>query len=103
VSYAKASWKPSADAKEWPRGKLWPGLACENVTQATAHDVLREALRVLDGVVLHVHDEVVLEVPEGEADEAAARLVEVMRTPPAWAGGLPLDCECKVMTRYGKG
>ena len=102
VSYAKASWKPSADAKEWPRGKLWPGLACENVTQACAHDVLREALRVLDGVVLHVHDEVVLEVPEGEADAAAARLVEVMRTPPAWAGGLPLDCEVKIMGRYGK-
>ena len=102
VSYAKASWKPSADAKEWPRGKLWPGLACENVTQACAHDVLREALRVLDGVVLHVHDEIVLEVPADEADAAAARLVEVMRTPPAWAGGLPLDCEVKIMGRYGK-
>ena len=102
VTYAKASWKPSADAKEWPRGKLWPGLACENSCQSTAHDVLREALRVLDGVVLHVHDEIVLEVPEGEADAAAARLVEVMRTPPAWAGGLPLDCEVKIMGRYGK-
>jgi DNA polymerase len=102
VSYAKASWKPSADAKEWPRGKLWPGLACENVTQASAHDVLREALRVLDGAVLHVHDEIVLEVPADEADAAAARLVETMRTPPAWAGGLPLDCEVKIMGRYGK-
>lgn len=102
VSYAKASWKPSADAREWPRGKLWPGLACENVTQATAHDVLREALRVLDGVVLHVHDEIVLEVPEADAEPARDRLVEVMRRPPAWAGGLPLDCEAKIMTRYGK-
>lgn len=75
---------------------------CENVTQASAHDVLREALRRLEGVVLHVHDEIVLEVPEGDADAAAARLVEVMRTPPAWAGGLPLDCEVKIMGRYGK-
>ena len=102
VSYAKASWKPSADAREWPRGKLWPGLACENVTQATAHDVLREALRVLEGVVLHVHDEIVLEVPADEAEPARDRLVEVMRRPPEWAAGLPLDCEAKIMARYGK-
>ena len=61
ITYAKAAWKPAADAKEWPRARLWRGLACENVTQATAHDLLREALRRLDDVVLHVHDEIVLE------------------------------------------
>ena len=27
VTYAKSAWKPSADAKEWPRGRLWKGLA----------------------------------------------------------------------------
>ncbi len=42
VTYAKASWKPGADATEWPRARLWRGLACENVTQAAAHDLLRE-------------------------------------------------------------
>jgi DNA polymerase len=103
VSYAKASWKPKADATEWPRGRLWPGLACENVTQATAHDLLREALRTLEEVVLHIHDEIVLEVPEADAEEARARLVEVMTTAPAWAAGLPLACEAKSMKRYGKG
>ena len=102
VSYAKASWKPKADATEWPRGRLWPGLACENVTQAAAHDILRESLRTLEGVVLHIHDEIVLEVPEAAADAARARLVEVMTTAPAWAAGLPLACEAKTMRRYGK-
>jgi DNA polymerase len=48
VTYAKAAWKPAADAKEWPRARLWRGLACENVTQATANDILRYALRSLD-------------------------------------------------------
>jgi DNA polymerase len=100
ITYAKASWKPAADAKEWPRARLWPGLACENVTQATAHDLLREALRRLDGVVLHVHDEIVIETDQPE--EAKARLEEVMTTPPAWAEGLPLDVEASVMERYGK-
>jgi DNA polymerase I-like protein with 3'-5' exonuclease and polymerase domains len=52
--------------------------------------------------VLHVHDEIVLEVPEAHADAALARLLEVMRTPPAWADGLPLDSKAKVMRRYGK-
>jgi DNA polymerase len=100
ITYAKASWKPAADAKEWPRARLWPGLACENVTQATAHDLLREALRRLDGVVLHVHDEIVIETDQPE--EAKARLEEMMTTPPFWAEGLPLDVEASVMERYGK-
>jgi DNA polymerase len=104
VTYAKASWKPAADAAEWPRGRLWRGLACENVTQATAHDLLRHALRRLDaeghGVVLHVHDEVVVETDDPGAAQAA--MTRAMCEPPAWAAGLPLATEAAVMTRYGK-
>ena len=100
ISYAKAAWKPAADAKEWPRARLWRGLACENVTQATAHDLLREALRRLDDVVLHVHDEIVIETDKPEA--ALEELQRVMTTPPAWAAGLPLDAETSIMDRYGK-
>ena len=100
VTYAKAAWKPAADAKEWPRARLWKGLACENITQATANDLLRHSLRQLDDVVLHVHDEIVLETDRPE--EMAARLKEVMCTPPAWAEGLPLDAEVAIMSRYGK-
>ena len=102
VSYAKAAWKPAADAKEWPRARLWKGLACENICQAAANDVLRASLRGLEGVVLHVHDEIVLEVPEAKADAAAQSLSVTMCTPPAWANGLPLKAEVKTMTRYGK-
>jgi DNA polymerase len=106
LTYAKASWKPAADAKEWPRARLWRGLACENITQAVANDLLRHSLRQLDaeglGVVLHVHDEIVLEVPEADAERAAARLVEIMCQPPAWAKGLPLNAEVATMVRYGK-
>ena len=100
VTYAKAAWKPAADAKEWPRARLWKGLACENITQATANDLLRHTLRQLDDVVLHVHDEVVIETDRPE--EMAVRLKEVMCTPPPWAKGLPLDAEVTTMKRYGK-
>ena len=96
VTYAKAAWKPAADAKEWPRARLWRGLAVENVTQAVANDILRHSLRQINNVVLHIHDEIVVEVPE------AVDLEKVMCEPPPWATGLPLAVEAKVMRRYGK-
>ena len=100
VTYAKAAWKPAADAKEWPRARLWKGLACENITQAAANDLLRHSLRNLDDVVLHVHDEIVIETTHPE--EVVKEMERIMCTPPAWAEGLPLDVEVQVMTRYGK-
>ena len=107
ITYAKAAWKPAADAKEWPRARLWRGLACENITQAIANDLLRHALRRLadEGfdVVLHVHDEIVLETDASTAEDAAAALVNIMCTPPLWAAGLPLNAEVAIMQRYGKG
>ena len=98
VSYLKASWKPAADATEWPRARLWRGLAVENVTQAVANDILRHALRRLEDVVLHIHDEIVVEC----VDDRAAEVERVMCEPPEWAAGLPLAAEVKIMTRYGK-
>jgi len=104
ITYAKASWKPAADAKEWPRARLWRGLACENITQAVANDLLRHSLKRLEeeglDVVLHVHDEIVLETTDPET--AAATLLRIMTTAPAWASGLPLNAEVAVMTQYGK-
>ena len=100
VTYTKAAWKPAADAKEWPRARLWRGLACENVTQAAAHDILRHSMRQIDGIVLHVHDEIVVECPAHEADAVADHMHQIMCTPPAWATGLPLAAEGVTTTRY---
>ena len=100
VTYAKGSWKPAADAKEWPRARLWKGLACENVTQATANDVLRLALRQLPDVVLHVHDEIVVETDR--PDEVIELMGKVMRASPPWAPDLPLETKVYSMNRYGK-
>jgi DNA polymerase len=104
VTYTKAAWKPAADATEWPRARLWRGLACENVTQAAAHDILRESCRQLDreniAIVLTVHDEIVVECSREDAEKVAARIHEVMCSPPKWAQGLPLAAEGTVTTRY---
>ena len=100
ITYVKAAWKPAADAKEWPRARLWRGLACENIVQATAHDLLRHVLRLLPDCVGHVHDEVILETDDPDAPNT---LQQIMCTPPDWAVGLPLSTEVSVMDRYGKG
>jgi DNA polymerase len=105
VTYAKAAWKPAADAKEWPRARLWKGLACENVTQATANDLLRYSLRMLDAEgfepVLHVHDEIVLETDD--PDRTVEAMKRIMCSTPTWAEGIPLGIEAHTMRRYGKG
>lgn len=104
VSYAKSAWKPAADATEWPRARLWRGLACENITQAIAADLLRHSLREFDrrrlGVVLHVHDEIVIETNDPESVTDTMR--SVMTAPPSWAADLPLAIGIKTMKRYGK-
>jgi len=106
VTYAKASWKPAADAKEWPRARLWKGLACENITQAVANDLLRHSMRECDkqglDIVLTVHDEIVVECKTEDAQNVMTRLETIMCTPPKWAEGLPLNVEVNVMQRYGK-
>ena len=106
VTYAKAAWKPAADATEWPRARLWKGLACENITQATANDILRHACRVMDAegleITLTVHDEIVVECASETAEATKHRVEEVMCTAPSWANGLPLAVEGSIMSRYGK-
>lgn len=65
----------------------------ENIVQATARDCLAEILRQLDRdgarVVFHVHDEVIVETPNGlhRLDE----MLGFMREPPWWADGLILE------------
>jgi len=100
VTYTKAAWKPAADAKGWPRARLWRGLACENVVQATAHDLLRYALRQIPEAIGHVHDEVIVECKAEDAEEVGARVHQIMCTAPAWATGLPLAAEGATTTRY---
>lgn len=84
-----------------PRGpkRMWGGLLAENVTQATARDLLAAALVRIDAagypIVGHVHDEVIV---EGEC----AQLSDLMCERPSWAPDLPLDAEQEYADRYRK-
>jgi DNA polymerase I-like protein with 3'-5' exonuclease and polymerase domains len=79
------------------RQKYFGAKLLENVVQATARDVLAWHVRKIEEcglrVCLHVHDEVLVEVPEDQAEAALATVLEVMETPPPWAPDLPLGAE----------
>lgn len=85
------------------RVSTYGGKLVENVVQATARDLLADALVRAEAAgvrtVFHVHDEIVAEVRD--AAEAAA-LVALMEQAPAWATGLPLAAEAELLDFYQK-
>ena len=85
--------------------KLYGGKVVENVTQALAAVVIRQQMVAAGSaglkVVLQVHDEIVVCVPEDNALADQARLEEIMSTPPKWAPDLPVACESGVASNYG--
>ena len=53
-------------------------------------------------VVGHTHDELLLEVPDDEVDEATEELRLAMTDLPAWTEGLPMAAEIWSGRRYRK-
>ena len=88
------------------RFSFFGGKLTENLTSATARDVLGEILLNLDTagyrVVMHIHDEVVVEVPTADVDNALIDIHRIMTTAPEWLEGLPLAAETTTSTFYTK-
>jgi len=84
--------------------KLYGGKLVENIVQAVARCVMTDGmLRIQERYrcVLTVHDEVVVVVPEAEADEAEVWVREQMIADPIYLTGIPLDAESSSALRYG--
>lgn len=81
------------------------GRVVENITQATARDVLAANLARVEAagykIVLSVHDELITETPD-TPDYTAERLAALMATQPAWARDLPLAAAGFEAYRYEK-
>jgi DNA polymerase len=89
-----------------PGTATYGGELVENIVQAICRDLLASALVECERqglpVVLHVHDEIVVEAATQQAEEALRRLVEILSTPPAWAAGFPVEVEGFSAERYFK-
>ncbi|OIJ17084.1 hypothetical protein BKP37_00655 [Anaerobacillus alkalilacustris] len=79
--------------KKWVSNRTYGGRLVENLVQAIARDCLAESLVRVDKegykTAMHVHDEVVLDVPIGTG--SVEHVAAVMSAPIDWAPGLPLD------------
>ena len=93
-----------AENKKWSRIETYGPKLVENIVQGTARDLLAEAmLRVEKSgypIVMHCHDEIIAEVPEGSG--SVDEMCEVMAVQPEWAEGLPLRADGYQCSFYQK-
>ena len=79
-------------SNKWGETDTYGGKLSENVTQAICRDLLAEAIKRCEArgydVVLHVHDEIVVEVPAG--DRRLPEFEALCADTSDWAEGLPV-------------
>lgn len=92
---AAITYEGVGESKKWMRIETYGAKLTENIVQATARDLLAQAMLRLRAagyeIVMHVHDEAVCEVPEGES--SVEEVCRIMSEVPSWAAGLPLNAD----------
>ncbi len=90
--------------RKWVRLKTYGGKLCENVVQAEARNLMVYGMLQLQQagyeMTMCVHDEIVAEVLENEADLQDFERLMTMK--PKWASGCPVEAEGWVGKRYRK-
>lgn len=92
--------------RKWERIGTWGGKLVENIVQAIARDCLLETLKDCQKagltVCMHVHDEIIVEVPANQADEKLDEIYQIMGKPIEWAPGLLLKGDGFISPYYKK-
>lgn len=87
-------WGVDQETKKWSHQSTYGGKIVENVVQGTARDVLAWNIRKLEAegfpIVIHVHDEVVVEIDKEERKQKLAQAGKIMSQNIPWALGLPI-------------
>lgn len=98
------SYEGVGESKKWMRIETYGPKLVENIVQATARDLLAQAMLRLRNkgfeIVMHIHDEAVLEVPEGVS--GVEEICQIMSEQPDWAAGLPLRADGYACAFYKK-
>jgi DNA polymerase len=80
------------------------GTWLENAVQAVARDLFAAAMQRLESagykIVLHVHDEIVAEVPQGFG--SSEEFLRILISAPDWATGLPIAAKVRNGPRFCK-
>lgn len=102
-----SSHHPPTGTPEWGKLSTYGGKLCENIVQSIARKLLAESMLRLETfgfkTVMHVHDEVVSEVPLKRPNYMTLdTFVEVMQVRPMWAKKLPLEVKAWEGERYRK-
>lgn len=91
-------------ARKWERIETYGPKLVENIVQAASRDLLAESMLSLTNkgfnIVMHIHDEVVLEVPIGFS--SIKEVCDIMAEQPGWALGLPLRADGYQCSFYRK-
>lgn len=86
------TYEGAGESKKWERLESYGPKFLENIVQGIARDILCYAMKNLRsyGIVMHVHDEVVIEAgPEVRLDD----ITSIMSQTPSWAGDLLLRAD----------
>lgn len=89
------------------RTRMWHGALTENIVQAIAADIKLDAMKRLEDVykaklILEVHDEIVAECPDFEAETLLKAMLGVMSSPPDYVPSGLLGAEGAIVKRYTK-
>ena len=87
--------------KKWERLESYGPKFVENIVQGTARDILCYAMNTLKelSIVMHIHDEVVIEADSGLSLD---RVCELMAEVPLWAKGIILNADGYITPFYRK-
>lgn len=96
--------------KRWGRLTTYGPKLVENIDQASSRDCLRDTMLDLEpqidlfgaGIVMHVHDELVMEVTAALAETIKAIALRRMGAGFSWAPGLPLKAAGYITPFYAK-